>query len=61
MTSVSQLKPSASQMSQMSGRTYISQLQKQLDTEKEARQKLEGELDDLKKISSEITSQLSQI
>jgi predicted nucleic acid-binding Zn-ribbon protein len=61
MTSVSQLKPSPSQVSQMSGRTYISQLQKQLDTEKEARQKLEGELDDLKKISSEITSQLSQI
>jgi len=28
MTSVSQLKPSASQLSQMSGRTYISQLQK---------------------------------
>ena len=45
----------------MSGRTYISQLQKQLDVEKEARQKLEGELEDLKKISSEITSQLSQI
>ena len=61
MTSVSQLKPTGSQLSQMSGRTYISQLQKQLDTEKEARQKLEGELEDLKKISSEITSQLSQI
>tara|TARA_B110000285_G_C14735058_1_gene428214 strand:+ start:424 stop:561 length:138 start_codon:yes stop_codon:yes gene_type:complete len=45
----------------MSGRTYISQLQKQLDVEKEARHKLEGELEDLKKISSEITSQLSQI
>ena len=45
----------------MSGRTYISQLQKQLDVEKEARMKLEGELEDLKKISSEITSQLSQI
>ena len=40
----------------MSGKTYISQLQKQLDEEKEARLKLEGELDDLKKISSEITS-----
>ena len=56
MTSVSQIKPTASQLSQMSGKTYISQLQKQLDEEKEARQKLEGELDDLKKISTEITS-----
>lgn len=45
----------------MSGRTYISQLQKQLNEEKNARLKLESELDDLKKISSEITSQLSQM
>lgn len=43
----------------MSGKTYISQLQKQLDEEKSARVKLEGELEELKKISSEITSQLS--
>lgn len=43
----------------MSGKTYISQLQKQLDEEKNARVKLEGELEELKKISSEITSQLS--
>lgn len=43
----------------MSGKTYISQLQKQLDEEKHARVKLEGELEELKKISSEITSQLS--
>ena len=45
----------------MSGRTYISQLKRQLDDEREARQKLEGELEDLKKISSEITSHLSLI
>jgi hypothetical protein len=32
-----------------------------LNEEKEARIKLENELDELKKISSEITSQLSQI
>lgn len=59
LTSVSQAKPTASQLSGMTGRTYISQLQKQLNDEKEARVQLEGELDDLKKISSEITSQLS--
>ena len=45
----------------MSGRTYISQLKAQLNEEREARQKLEGELEDLKKISSEITSHLSLI
>lgn len=45
----------------MTGRTYISQLQKQLDEEKAARQALESELNDLKKISSEITSELSKL
>lgn len=45
----------------MSGRTYISQLQAQLNDEKVARQNLEGELEELKKISSEITSHLSLI
>jgi septal ring factor EnvC (AmiA/AmiB activator) len=45
----------------MSGRTYISQLKRQLDDERDAREKLEGELEDLKKISSEITSHLSLI
>jgi len=43
----------------MSGRTYISNLQNQLLEEKVARQNLEKELEELKKISSEITSQLS--
>lgn len=50
------LKPTGSQVSAMSGRTYISTLQNQLHEEKEARLKLEAELEELKKISSEITS-----
>ena len=45
----------------MTGKTYISELQKQLDEERAAREKLEGELSDLKKISSEITSELSKL
>ena len=61
LESASQVQPTKSQISQMSGRTYISELQKQLNEEREARQKLEGELEDLKKISSEITSHLSLI
>ena len=61
LESASEFKPTPSQISQMSGRTYISQLKKQLDDERDARQKLEGELEDLKKISSEITSHLSLI
>jgi predicted nucleic acid-binding Zn-ribbon protein len=61
LESASEMKPTQSQLSQMSGKTYISQLKKQLDEEREARNKLEGELEDLKKISSEITSHLSLI
>ena len=61
LESASQIHPTPSQISNMSGKTYISQLKKQLDEEREARQKLEGELEDLKKISSEITSHLSLI
>jgi predicted RNase H-like nuclease (RuvC/YqgF family) len=53
---LSAAKPSPSQISAMSGRTYISSLQNQLQEEKEARLKLEKELEELKKISSEITS-----
>jgi len=45
----------------MSGRTYISNLQAQLNDEKNARKHLETELEELKKISTEITSQLSQM
>ena len=61
LESASQIQPTQSQLSAMSGKTYISQLKKQLDEEREARHKLEGELEDLKKISSEITSHLSLI
>lgn len=61
LTSITQVKPSPSQISGMSGRTYISSLQNQLQEEKDARQKLESELNELKKISTEISSQLSQI
>ena len=43
----------------VTGKTYISMLQKQLAEERQARQRLENDLDDLKKISGEITSQLS--
>jgi len=60
LTSVSQLKPNFSAVpTNMTGRTYISELQKQLLDERDARKKLETDLDELKKISSEITSQLS--
>jgi predicted RNase H-like nuclease (RuvC/YqgF family) len=45
----------------VTGKTYISSLQKQLVEEREARQKLEKELEELKKISTEISSQLSKI
>ena len=56
LTSVSQQKPTSTEVSKMSGRTYISLLKKQLDTEKEARENLEKELNELKNISSEIAS-----
>ena len=66
LTSVSQQKTSTEVSGQtgatgMSGRTYISLLKKQLDTEKEARENLEKELSELKHISSEIASQLSEM
>ena len=63
MTSVSQapMDPTKSQLSNMTGRTYISQLQQQLEEEKHARENLENELSDLKKVSSEILSHLSEI
>lgn len=61
MDSVSQVKPTQSMVSMMSGKTYISQLQKQLNDEKYAREKLESELQELKKISSEISSQLGAL
>ena len=61
LTSVSQIKPTTTQISKMTGRTYISMLQHQLDEERKARAHLENELQELKKISSEIASHLSEI
>ena len=61
MTSVSQLKPTTSQISKMTGKTYISQLQRQLEEERDERLKLQNEIYNLKKVSEEITSQLSRI
>ena len=61
LTSVSQLKPTSTQISKMTGATYISILKKQLEEECQARQNLEKELEDLKKISIEIASHLSEI
>lgn len=54
--SVSQVAPPDSKYSQLSGKTYISQLKKQLDEEREAREKIQGEMEDLKKASEEISS-----
>jgi hypothetical protein len=45
----------------MSGRTYISQLQKQLDEERAARHQLEGDLESLKKVSDDIVINLNKI
>jgi len=61
LTSISQVKPAGTQISKLTGATYISLLQKQLEDEQEAREKLEKELEELKKISSEIQSHLSEI
>jgi len=45
-------------LSKISNKTYIHSLQQELDNEKKARIKLEKELEELRKISSEITSHL---
>lgn len=45
----------------MTGRTYISELQKQLEEERAAREKLEEDLEKLKAVSEEINSQLSKV
>jgi hypothetical protein len=45
-------------LSKLSGKTYIDSLHKELENEKLARQRLENELVELRKISSEITSHL---
>eukprot|EP00347_Sterkiella_histriomuscorum_P001686 403371067 len=47
-----------SEISRLSSKTYIYHLQTELEEEKQARLKLERELDELKKLSSEISSHL---
>ena len=48
----------ASRRSQMTSATYISKLEKELAEERKAREKLAKELEEIKKISSEISSHL---
>lgn len=60
MTSVSQMKPTTSMISRMTGRSYISLLHKKLKQEQEARVDLENELNELKQISSQMASALSE-
>lgn len=51
-------KSGQSRRSQMTSATYISQLEKELQEERRAREKLAQELEEIKKISSEISSHL---
>ena len=44
--------------SKFSSRTYVTRLEKQLNEEKEAREKLERELEEIKRLNQEITSHL---
>ena len=50
-----------SQISKMSGRTYISILHRQLEEEKAARLRLEEELEELRRVSEEINENLSKL
>jgi len=47
-----------SKRSQLTSKTYISKLEKQLEIEKQARLKLESEVEEMKKINAEISSKL---
>jgi predicted nucleic acid-binding Zn-ribbon protein len=47
-----------SELSRISNKTYIMHLKSELDEEKQARLKLERELEELRKLSSEISSHL---
>ena len=47
-----------SELTKLSNKTYVSHLESQLKEEREARLKLERELDELKRLSSEISSHL---
>ena len=50
-----------SEMSRLSNKTYVMHLEDKLMEEKRAREKLEDELQMLKKISSEISSQMGLV
>ena len=54
----SRVSATKSELSRLSNKTYIMHLQQELDEEKQARMKLERELDELRKLSSEISSHL---
>ena len=47
-----------SKRSQLTSKTYISKLERQLELEKLARLKLESEVEEMKKINAEISSKL---
>lgn len=47
-----------SELTRFSNKTYINHLEKELNEEKEARKKLERDLEELKKISYEVLSQI---
>lgn len=44
--------------SQLTSKTYISQLEKQLNEERTAREKLQNEIEQIKKVNAEISSKL---
>ena len=48
----------ASRRSNLTSKTYISKLERQLEAEKLARLKLEQEVEEMKKINAEISSKL---
>ena len=48
----------ASRRSQLTSKTYISKLEKQLESETQARKQLEEEVEEMKKINAEISSKL---
>ena len=54
---ISKYKPQ-SEFSRLTSKTYILNLEKELNEEKEARKRLERDLEDLKKISQEVLSQM---
>ena len=58
---MSQVNDVLTQYTGLTGKTYISELQKKLDEERQAREKLQSELEELKKFSGEMAIQLNDI